>query len=168
MRAREVYKYIKETPGNVNPAILKNMLDEYVESQTNELYDYDVDVDFDPDTDLLGKTIDELETGVKVVDGRVYGTLYPVTDYTGFSGNPEEQHGYYLVLHFESDEADSIKVNGVTLDEDGIHILIMKNRKGRIKVELTKGQDTVVDYLDIDGLKYGTNPAPAKEEEGEE
>ena len=150
MRAREIYDYIKETPGNVNPAILKNMLDEYVESQTNELYDYDVDVE------------DELETGVKVVDGRVYGTLYPVTNYTGFSGNPEEQHGYYLVLHFESDEADSIKVNGVTLDEDGIHILIMKNRKGRIKVELTKGQDTVVDYLDIDGLKYGTSPAPAK------
>lgn len=159
MRAREIYDYIKETPGNTNLAVLKQMLDAYVERQTNELYNYDVDVDFDPDTDLFGKTIDELETGVKVVDGRVYGTLYQVTDYTGFSGNPEEQHGYYLVLHFESDEADSIKVNGVTLDSDGIHILIMKNRKGRIRVELTKGQDTVVDYLDIDGLKYDTNPA---------
>jgi len=158
MRAREIYDYIKETPGNVNPAILRNMLDKYVERQTNELYDYNVDVDFDPDTDLLGKTIDELETGVKVVDGRVYGTLYSVTDYTGFSSDPEEQHGYYLVLHFESDKADSIKVNGVTLDEDGIHILIMKNRKGKIRVELTKGQDIAVDYLDIDGLKYGTNP----------
>ena len=168
MRARKIYDYIKETPGNVNPAILKNMLDAYVESQTNELYDYDVDIDFDPDTDLLGKTIDELEIGVKVVDGRVYGTLYPVTNYTDFSGDPEEQHGYYLVLHFESDDADSIKVNGVTLDEDGIIILIMKNRKGRIKVELTKGQDTIVDYLDIDGLKYGTKPAPVKNEEKEE
>ena len=40
MRAREIYDYIKETPGNVNPAILKNMLDEYVESQTNEIQTY--------------------------------------------------------------------------------------------------------------------------------
>ena len=156
MRAREIYKYIQQTPGNMNPAILKQMLNAYVERQTNELYDYTVDADIDTDVDLLGKTITDFQKDVKIVDGIVYGTIYYVDGFTGFSGLEEEQSGYYIVLHFESDNADTIKVNGVTLDPDGIHILRFKDitRIGKTTVELIDGNDIAIDTLEFGGLKF--------------
>lgn len=154
MRAREIYEYIQDTPTNVNPVILKQMLDKYVERKTNPLYEYTVDTDIAADTDLLGKTIGDLQKNVRIVNGIVYGTLLYVTDYTGFSGLPEEQKGYFLALHFEYDGADSIKVNGATLDEDGIFICIIKNRNGKLTVEVTKDGETIKDTLLIKGLKY--------------
>ena len=59
-----------------------------------------------------------------------------------------------MVLHYECEDADSIKVNGVTLDSDGIHILIIKNKGGKVKVEVSKDEDTFSEYVDISGLKY--------------
>ena len=57
-----------------------------------------------------------------------------MTGYTGFSGDPEEQEGNYLALHFEDDNATSISVQvvgsdhaPVTLDEDGILVARIKN-----------------------------------------
>ena len=167
MRAREIYKYIQQTPGNMNPAILKQMLDAYVERQTNELYDYTVDADIDTDVDLLGKTITDFQKGVKIVDGIVYGTIYYVDGYTGFSGLEEEQSGYYVVLHFESDNADTIKVNGVTLDPDGIHILRFKDitKIGKATVELIDGNDMVADTLEFSGLKFMNKPETEETDE---
>ena len=154
MRFRNIMEYIKETPGNTNPVILKQIVDEYVETQNNELSAYTIDADIADSVDLLGKVASNLQEGVFIKDGKVFGTLKYVTEYTGFSGLPEEQEGYYLVLHFECEGADSIKVNGVTLDEDGIHILIIKKKGGKFFVEITKDENTFSEYIDISGLKY--------------
>ena len=154
MRFRNIMEYIKETPGNTNPVILKQMVDEYVETQGNELAAYTIDADIEDSVDLLGKKASDLQKGVFIVDGKVFGTLKYVTGYTGFSGRADEQEGYYLVLHYACEDADSIKVNGVTLDEDGLHILIMKKKGGNIKVEVIKDSDSYVDYVNVDALKY--------------
>lgn len=154
MRFRNIMEYIKNTPGNTNPVILKQIVNEYVETQNNELSAYTIDADIADSVDLLGKVASDLQEGVFIDDGKVFGTLKYVTEYTGFSGLPEEQEGYYLVLHFECEGADSIKVNGVTLDEDGIHILIIKKKGGKFFVEITKDENTFSEYIDISGLKY--------------
>ena len=155
MRIRNIIEYIKETPGNTNSIILKQMIDEYVETQGNELAAYTVDADIADSVDLLGKKASDLQKGVFIDDGKVYGTLKYVTDYTGFSGNPDEQQGYYLVLHYECDGADAIKVNGVTVDpSDGLHILIIKKKGAKVKVEVVKGKETFSEYIDISALKY--------------
>ena len=154
MRFRNIMEYIQETPGNTNPAILKQMVDEYVAAQNNELAAYTIDADIADSVDLLGKKASDLQEGVFIVDGKVFGTLKYVTGYTGFSGRADEQEGYYLVLHYACEDADSIKVNGVTLDEDGLHILIMKKKGGNIKVEVIKDSDSDVDYVNVDALKY--------------
>lgn len=154
MRFRNIMEYIKQTPGNTNPTILKQMVDEYAADKDNALAAYTIDADIEDSVDLLGKKASDLQEGVFIDDGKVFGTLKYVTEYTGFSGLPEEQEGYYLVLHYECEDADSIKVNGVTLDPDGLHILIMKKKGGNIKVEVTKNSDTYVDYVNVDDLKY--------------
>ena len=154
MRFRNIMEYIQETPGNTNPVILKQMVDEYVAAQSNELAAYTIDADIEDSVDLLGKKASDLQEGVFIVDGKVFGTLKYVTEYTGFSGLPEEQEGYYLVLHYECEAADSIKVHGVTLDSDGLHIIRMKKKGGNIKVEITKDSDTYVDYVNVDALMY--------------
>ena len=154
MRFRNIMEYVQETPGNANPAILKQMVDEYVATQNNELAAYTIDADIKDSVDLLGKKASDLQKGVFIVDGKVFGTLKYVTGYTGFSGRADEQEGYYLVLHYACEDADSIKVNGVTLDEDGLHILIMKKKGGNIKVEVIKDSDSYVDYVNVDALKY--------------
>ena len=154
MRFRNIMEYIKETPGNTNPVILKQMVDEYVETQGNELAAYTIDADIKDSVDLLGKKASDLQKGVFIVDGKVFGTLKYVTEYTGFSGRADEQEGYYLALHYECEDADSIKVNGVTLDEDGIHILIIKKKGGKVRVEVSKDENTFSEYIDISALKY--------------
>lgn len=154
MRFRNIMEYVNKTPGNTNPVILKQIVNEYVETQNNELSAYTIDADIADSVDLLGKVASDLQEGVFIDDGKVFGTLKYVTEYTGFSGLPEEQEGYYLVLHFECEGADSIKVNGVTLDEDGIHILIIKKKGGKFFVEITKDENTFSEYIDISGLKY--------------
>lgn len=155
MRFKDIMEYINTTPGNTNPVILKQIVNKYVETLNNPLAAYTIDADIADSVDLLGKKASDLQKGIKIVDGKVYGTLKYVTEYTGFSGNPAEQQGYYLVLHYECEGADSIKVNNVTVDpNDGIHILIIKNKGGKIKVETIKDEDSFVEYVDISALKY--------------
>ena len=62
------------------------------------------------------------------------GTLHYVTGYTDFSGDPEEQEGNYLALHFEDEDATSISVkvvgsdhDPVTLDEDGLLVIRIRS-----------------------------------------
>ena len=151
MRFREIWEYIMSTPGNTNKTILKQMIDEYAAGADLVL---SVDADIEDSVDLLGKKASDLQKDVFIDDGKVFGTIKYVKGYTGFSGRADEQQGYYLVLHYESEGADSIKVNGVTLDNDGLHILILKKFGGKVKVEMIKDEDVVVDWLDLSGLKY--------------
>ena len=68
---------------------------------------------------MFGKTVSELQSGVKLAGGEfsgkettVEGTLNYVTGYTEFSpGNPVQQEGHYLALRFDTDdETDVITV----------------------------------------------------------
>ena len=113
MRFRNIMEYIKETPGNTNPVILKQMVDEYVETQNNELAAYTIDADIADSVDLLGKKASDLQEGVFIVDGKVFGTLKYVTEYTGFSGRADEQEGYYLALHYECEDALNILISAL-------------------------------------------------------
>lgn len=153
MRMREIWEYVKETPGNTSYVILKQMIEKYIRDSA-VLKNYEIDADITDSVDLFGKKASDLQESVRIDDGKVYGTLNYVTEYTGFSGNPAEQEGYYIVLHFACEDASSIKVNGVTLDEDGIHILIIKRKGGKVKVEITIDDTVYVDQIDLSGLTY--------------
>lgn len=58
-----------------------------------------VDFNIAADEDLLGKVISDLQKDYGVSAGRILATLKYVTDYTGFSGDPELQEGNYLAGH---------------------------------------------------------------------
>ena len=160
MRFREIYEYIATTPGNTNKTILKQMVDAYVTDSQNGLANYTIDATIADSVDLLGKKASDLQRDIVIDDGKVTGTLKYVTGFTGFSGAVEEQSGYYIVLHFEHDDADTIKVGGVTLDSDGLHIIRIQNPVKRadrkIKVELEDESEslTYVDYIDLSDLDF--------------
>ena len=155
MRFRQIWEYITETPGNTNFSILKRMVDEYVATLSNALATYDIDADIADSVDLLGKKASDLQKDIFINDGKVYGTLKYVTGYEGFSGDPSEQEGYFLALHFDSDAATTIKLNGFTVDPtDGLIILHMKRKNGNAAVELIGDDDSFIDWISFDGLKY--------------
>lgn len=155
MRVREIMEYVLDTPQNINPTLLKAMIESYGERVQNELFDYTIDVDIEDSVDLLGKKASDLQKDVVIKDGKFYGTLHRVTGYEGFSGTPEQQKGWYVTFHIESDNASSIKVNGVTLDSDGIFILWFdRPKKGKAIVELVGNDGSVFDKLDFSGLKF--------------
>ena len=96
-----------------------------------------VDADIQAGTDLLGKSVTDLQSDISIGATSISGTLKYVTGYTGFSGDEALQSGHYLAVHCDTGEvtADSIKVqliNGdygpATLDEDGIAILRIKDK----------------------------------------
>lgn len=155
MRFKDIWKYIEDTPNNINPAILKQLIVEYGETVSNPLSNYTIDLDISDEVDLLGKTISDLQSNVTYDDGDFKGELKYVTNYTGFSGNPEEQQGYYIAFHVAYEGADSIKVNGSTLDEDGIIILRFKNdtnKNSKAIIEITKDSDSFKDTVMLNKL----------------
>ena len=58
-----------------------------------------------------GKTVDELQSDIKIAHGIISGTLHAIDGYEQFSTNPEEQTGHYLALKFEAAEDATVKVN---------------------------------------------------------
>lgn len=155
MNIWEICDYVQKTPENVNRAILSQMIKEYGARAQNSLSNYTLDVNISNSVDLLGKHINDLQKEVSIVDGKFYGTLFHVTDYTGFSGDPTEQEGYYVCFHVASSGADYIKVNDVTLDEDGIHIIRFKNKPygSAATIEIKKDDNVFTDKISFGGLK---------------
>ena len=108
----------------------------------------------DSDTEVLGKYVSALQTGVEIADGLVTGTLKHVTGYTGFSGATEEQSGNYLAMRVDTDDnTDVITVeliggtvgHPVTLDSDRnivIRITDPIHQKIRVVVTNADGTDT--------------------------
>lgn len=89
-----------------------------------------IDADISADTDLLGKSVTDLQEGVSISGGTISGTLHYVEGYTGFSGDPAEQEGNYIALHAEDESATSIAIKPLgstaepaALDPDGLYIL---------------------------------------------
>lgn len=70
------------------------------------------------------------------------GELKKVTDYTQFSGTPDEQKGYYLAFKLVPPKdvvpsSEVLKVNDVTLDGDRIHITrVAKDDKTFLRKQL--------------------------------
>lgn len=111
-------------------------------------------------TDLLGKTINDLQENVLIKGNEIVGRLKYVTDYTGFSGDVAEQSGNYLVLHITANNSNPIKaelINGlhgeVTLDDDGILITRISN-KATQSIQIKNGDKTI--NLSIAGLVLDT------------
>lgn len=111
---------------------------------------------------LLGKELDDLQSGVGVGGSDITGTLKYVTGYTGFSGDPAEQQGNYLVLHIDTDvegatiQAELIggKHGPVTLDSDRTLITRISNKSQKIKITASKeGYPTVSKTYTLAGLK---------------
>lgn len=114
------------------------------------------------ETDVLGKTVAELQSGVKISGSTISGTLNNIDGYTGFSGNVAEQSGHYLVLRAVTGNAsDTITVeliggtvgHPVTLDSDRNIVLRIANTSTQsVKVVATDGEHTVTKSYSLTGL----------------
>lgn len=110
-----------------------------------EVISYDMtlyaDANIDVSEDLFGKVITDLQSNVNIKDNEIIGSLKYITDYTGFSSNPEEQNGNYLAIHCTNNYEAPIFVEiiggthgPVQLDSDGIIVLLIRNNEQQIKV----------------------------------
>lgn len=114
------------------------------------------------ETDVLGKTVAELQSGVTISGSTISGTLNNIDGYTGFSGNVAEQSGHYLVLRADTGNAsDTITVeliggtvgHPVTLDSDRNIVLRIANTSTQsVKVVATNGARTVTKSYSLTGL----------------
>lgn len=101
-------------------------------------------------TDLLGKSVTDLQENVVVSDDSITGTLKAVTGYTGFTSDPAMQEGHFLVLHCVDENADYITVEvvggtsgPVRLDEDGIIIDYIASTDQSIRVVSYKDNEAL-------------------------
>lgn len=104
--------------------------------------------DIETSVDLLGKIVTDLQDEVSVSGDTISGTLLYVDDYTGFSGDPAEQVGHYLVVKCTADEGDTIVldliggVHGpVTLDDDGICVIRITDTANQMLKYTATGAD---------------------------
>lgn len=113
-----------------------------------------------PVSELFGKMVSELQTGVSINNNVISGNLHEVTDYTEFSSKPEEQSGHYLALKFDTsaETETTVELVGgtlgrpVTLDEDKNIVLLIGNINQTIKVVTTDGEETVTEVYSLSGL----------------
>ena len=108
--------------------------------------------DIGPAVDLLGKVVGDLQSSVTVSGDTISGTLAYVDDYTGFSGDPEEQAGHYLAIKATAQEGDTIVLDliggthgPVTLDEDGICIIRIRDKDTQKLKYTATGADGTID-----------------------
>lgn len=105
-----------------------------------------VDTNVSPTEDLFGKHIGDLQENVAIGSDAITGHLNYIDDYTGFSSNPAEQTGNYLVIHASVPGASNAVITvsndiTVTLDDDGIYV-------GRIR---DKDEQTITVVARVDG-----------------
>lgn len=130
-----------------------------------------LDANIETSTDLLGKSVSDLQENVAVTGNALTGTLKYVSDYTGFSGDPDLQKGNYLAIHVGNVPADAkVKVEliggesgEVELDADRICIIRITDVTQTIKVEAIKGNNSITKVYSIADMVL----TPAPEEGGE-
>lgn len=118
-----------------------------------------VDADIDAGTDLLGKVVSDLQEDVVIGEDSIAGTLKYVASYPGFSSDPELSSGNYLVIHAEVPDVEGVTVsvkvtNPVTLDEDGIAVLRIRDKDSQtVTVVASKeGYPSVTKVYDLGSL----------------
>jgi len=125
---------IMEALGGKNGQTIANVISEKeIDIKDNPLAALAMDFDIADSIDLLGKVASDLQEDMLVdVTGKVTGTSKYVTGYTGFSGDPAEQEGNYVAFHISVGELVigtnvTVKVNNVTMDPDGLHVMIFRD-----------------------------------------
>ena len=116
----------------------------------NPLAGLKIDTEVAADTDLLGKVIGDLQSGVVIRGNIVSGVLNKITDYTGFSGLEAEQSGHYLVVHASVPGQNGVTISvskdgGTTykaLDGDGILIFRTTSASQKLTFKAVKGGST--------------------------
>ena len=112
-------------------------------------------------TDLLGKTADELQADIAINGDEITGTLKFIADYSSAGYTGDEQSGNFLALHFASNKDGAVikveLVNGIhgeqTLDEDGLAIFRVSNKATqKVKVTATAGGESIVKTYGLSGL----------------
>lgn len=117
-----------------------------------------IDADISAGTDLLGKSVTDLQTGIEITGNVISGTLKYVTGYTGFSGDPEEQEGNFLALHVDTNATSgTVEIipgnvgHPVPLDmSDGLIIGHISSNEQVIKIVVTKDGGVQVREFTLD------------------
>lgn len=110
-----------------------------------------IGVTFDISDNLLGKYASDLQKDVTVSANSILGTLKYVTDYTGFSGDPELQEGNYLAIRVvDNIDADYYTIafagrKDTIMDPDLTHV---QRFPGPIPYVIITGYDTNGKVLD--------------------
>lgn len=110
----------------------------------------------------MGKKPSDLQTGIKVTDTAITGTLKYVTGYTGFNESVvEEQSGNYIALKMSVTPADAIttveivggKKGAVQLDPDMLFVGRIADKDAqKIRIVSKKNEITVTKIYDLTGL----------------
>lgn len=123
---------------------------------------------YNGDEDLFGKVASDLQEDIEVGDD-IKGKLFYIDDYTGFSGDVEEQSGHYIVLKATANNGATITgevVGGthgaVTLDSDGLIVCRVVSNEQSIQFVATTDLETKTITLALSDLVL--EPAPAVEE----
>lgn len=114
----------------------------------------------DGETELFGKYVEDLQEDVLVGNNSISGNLKYVTEYTGFSGDPNEQEGHYLALKFEATEGatTTVEIIGgdhgpVELDSDMNIVCRIKNNHQKIKVVTSLDGASITKVYDLSTLE---------------
>lgn len=99
-------------------------------------------VQADTHASVLGYTVSNLQSDVAVNSNDISGTLAYVTDFTGFSGDPDLQKGNFLALSFDSDPA-----------ADKMTVQLIGAKVNPAELELDSDKDCVFRITDKDAQR---------------
>ena len=113
----------------------------------------------DGETQYLGKSANELQSGIVISGDSISGTLNYIDNYTKFSSKASERKGNYLVLKLSSENGTVItKITGngasgkdVTVN-DGFCVYRVTSTEQKIEVKATKDDKVVSKTYSLNGL----------------
>ncbi len=127
------------------------------------VYNLTIDVQAeDPTITVLGKLVSDVQQNVFVNDNSIQGTLKYVSNWTGYSADPEENSGYFVVLKYEASEGSTTTIQTIggytddrviALDQDMQSVTRFKDNKQKLKVVTTLNGETITKILSFSGLR---------------
>lgn len=122
--------------------------------------DVAVDSNISADTDLLGKSVTDLQSNISIRNTAITGTSLYVEDYTSAGFDMSKSHNF-LALHIGAQDGATIQVellggdsegHPITLDADGLIVLQIRNKSQKVKVTATKDSDVETKTYSLTGL----------------
>ena len=139
----------KDSAGKSIAEVVKDIDNNYPDKIT-------VDTNIPANESLFGKTVDKLQENVFIKDGKVYGKLFYLTDYTQYSESPELQVGNFLALHATANNDEVIAVsmkNGFSeprnLDSDGLVVFRIADKDTQTVKFTNKGKTVEFDLTNL-------------------